>query len=52
MVRWWGYVVLPSFGHFFLSGSASLAGGTPLFLAVTGFRAVQHILDIYTKRDG
>ena len=45
VLRQGGYVVitpfLTTFGHLLFSGSGSLARVTPLFLAVTGFRAVQ-----------
>ena len=41
------------FGHFFFSGSASLARVTALFLAVTVFLSCCfNTLDINTKRDG
>ena len=40
-------------GHFFIpDGSVSHARVTPLFLAVTAFRVLIYILDIYTKSGG
>ena len=45
-------LLLPPFGHCFVSGSVSLARVTPQFLAVTGFQVQFGILHINGKMGG